>query len=152
MSKVYEVNGKKYSLASFGISTLSYFSSATNEKGAYHIDGDSDDANTSGNTDKLMEAINNDPDTVVDFMKQVATGLYDAIDKQMKSTTLSSAYTIYNDKQMQTEYNSYTTTLKEWETKISDKEDYYYKKFSAMEKALGNLNSSSSYFSSMLGQ
>mgnify|MGYP004474737521 CR=1 FL=1 len=152
MSKVYEVNGKKYSLASFGISTLSYFSSATNEKGAYHIDGDSDDANTSGNTDKLMEAINNDPDTVVDFMKQVATGLYDAIDKQMKSTTLSSAYTIYNDKQMQTEYNNYTTTLKEWETKISDKEDYYYKKFSAMETALGKLNSSSSYFSSMLGQ
>ena len=151
MSQVYEVDGKKYSLSSFGISTLSYFTASENEKGAYHIDGDSDDANTSGNTDKLMAAINNDPEAVVDFMKQLTTGLYNAIDKQMKSTTLSSAYTIYNDKQMQKEYDSYTTTLKEWESKISDKEDYYYKKFSAMETALGNLNTNSSYFSGMLG-
>lgn len=151
MSKVYEVDGKKYSLSSFGISTLSYFTAADNEKGAYHIDGDSDDANTSGNTDKLMAAINNDPEAVVDFMKQLTTGLYTAIDKQMKSTTLSSAYTIYNDKQMQKEYDNYTKVLKEWEKKISDKEDYYYKKFSAMETALGKLNSNSSYLTGMLG-
>ena len=151
MSQVYEVDGKKYSLSSFGISTLSYFTAADNEKGAYHIDGDSDDANTSGNTDKLMAAINNDPEAVVDFMKQLTTGLYTAIDKQMKSTTLSSAYTIYNDKQMQKEYDNYTKVLKEWEKKISDKEDYYYKKFSAMETALGKLNSNSSYLSGMLG-
>ena len=81
MSKSYEVNGKKYSLANFGISTLNYFSAAENEKGSYHIDGDSDDENTSGNTDKLMAAINKDPDAVVDFMKQLTTGLYDSIDK-----------------------------------------------------------------------
>lgn len=151
MSKSYEVNGKKYSLANFGISTLNYFSAAENEKGSYHIDGDSDDENTSGNTDKLMAAINKDPDAVVDFMKQLTTGLYDSIDKQMKSTTLRSAYTIYNDKQMQTEYDNYTKLLKEWEKKISEKEDYYYKKFSAMETALGKLDSNSSYLSSMLG-
>lgn len=151
MSKTYEVNGKKYGLSSFGISTLSYFTAADNEKGSYHIDGDSDDANTSGNTDKLMAAINNDPEGVVDFMKQLTTGLYDAIDKQMKSTTLSSAYTIYNDKQMQKEYDNYAKLLKEWEKKITAKEDYYYKKFSAMETALGKLNSSSSYLSGMLG-
>lgn len=151
MSKTYEVNGKKYSLATFGISTLSYFSTATDEKGLYHINGDSDDANTSGNADKLMAAINNDPDDVVDFMKQLTTGLYNQIDDKMKSTTLSSAYTIYNDKQMQKEYNNYAKTLKEWEKKISDKENYYYKQFSAMESALGKLNSNSSYLSGMLG-
>lgn len=151
MSKSYEVDGKKYTLSSFGISTLSYFTAADNEKGAYHIDGDSDDANTSGNADKLMAAINNDPDTVVNFMKQLATGLYDSIDKQMKSTTLRSAYTIYNDKQMQKEYDNYTQMLKEWEKKITEKEDYYYKKFSAMETALGKMNSNSSYLSGMLG-
>ena len=98
-----------------------------------------------------MAAINNDPEAVVDFMKQLTTGLYTAIDKQMKSTTLSSAYTIYNDKQMQKEYDNYTKVLKEWEKKISDKEDYYYKKFSAMETALGKLNSNSSYLTGMLG-
>ena len=151
MTKVYEVNGKKMSLSTFGISTLSYFTAPDNEKGAYHIDGDSDDSNTSGNTDKLMAAINNDPDSVVDFMKQLATDLYGAIDKQMKSTTLSSAYTIYNDKQMKSQQTEYEKLIKQWETKISEKEDYYYKKFAAMEKALGTLNQSSSYLSGMLG-
>ena len=41
--------------------------------------------------------------------------------------------------------------LKEWEKKITEKEDYYYKKFSAMETALGKMNSNSSYLSGMLG-
>lgn len=151
MSKVYEVNGKRMSLSSFGISTLSYFSAPENEKYAYHIDGDSDDSNTSGNTDKLMEAISSDPDMVIDFMKQLATGLYTAIDAKMKSTSLSSAYTIYNDKQMQTQLNTYATQIKEWEAKVSEKEDYYYNMFAKMESALGTLNSNSSYLSGMLG-
>mgnify|MGYP004467541333 CR=1 FL=1 len=151
MSKVYEVNGKKMSLSTFGISTLSYFSAPENEKNSYHIDGDADDSNTSGNADKLMEAISSDPDSVIDFMKALASDLYSGIDKMMKSTTLSSAYTIYNDKQMQTQQTEYTRQLKEWETKISEKEDYYYKKFASMESALASLNSNSNYLSNMLG-
>ena len=130
---------------------MSYFTAAENEKNSYHIDGDSDDANTSGNTDKLMAAINNDPDSVVDFLKNLTKGLYETIDKQMKSTTLRSAYTIYNDKQMKKETENSEKLLKEWEKKISSKEDNYYKKFSAMEKALGKLNSNSSYLTGMLG-
>lgn len=39
------------------------------EENAYHIDGDEDDANSSGNADKLMTAITNDPDTVINFMQ-----------------------------------------------------------------------------------
>ena len=49
-----EIGGKKYSLSSFGISTLGFLNAAENEQNAYHIDGDEDDANTSGKTDKLM--------------------------------------------------------------------------------------------------
>lgn len=145
------VNGKTYFLSSFGISTLGYMNAAENEQNAYHIDGDEDDENTSGNTDKLMAALNSDPDTVVDFMKQLATNLYNAIDKQMTSTTMRSRYSIYNDKEMTTQYKNYTTTIKEWETKISDKEDYYYKKFSSMETALSKLNSQTSSLSGLLG-
>lgn len=145
------VNGKTYFLSSFGISTLGYMNAAENEQNAYHIDGDEDDENTSGNTDKLMAALNSDPDTVVDFMKQMATNLYNAIDKQMTSTTLRSKYSIYNDKEMTTQYKNYTTTIKEWETKISDKEDYYYKKFSSMESALSKLNSQTSSLSGLIG-
>ena len=145
------VNGKTYFLSNFGISTLGYMNAAENEQNAYHIDGDEDDENTSGNTDKLMTALNSDPDTVVDFMKQMATNLYNAIDKQMTSTTLRSKYSIYNDKEMTTQYKNYTTTIKEWETKISNKEDYYYKKFSSMESALSKLNSQTSSLSGLIG-
>lgn len=145
------VNGKTYFLSNFGISTLGYMNAAENEQNAYHIDGDEDDENTSGNTDKLMTALNSDPDTVMDFMKQMATNLYNAIDKQMTSTTLRSKYSIYNDKEMTTQYKNYTTTIKEWETKISNKEDYYYKKFSSMEIALSKLNSQTSSLSGLIG-
>ena len=149
MSSV-EIGGKKYSLSSFGISTLGFLNAAENEQNAYHIDGDEDDANTSGKTDKLMAAINDDPDTVMQFMQQLSTNLYSAIGDKMKSTDLSSAFTIYNDKQMKTEYTNYTKTIKEWEKKISDREDYYYN-FTQMESAMTKLNSTqssiSSYFS-----
>lgn len=147
MSQAVEINGKKYSLSSFGIHTLGYLNAADNEQNAYHIDGDEDDTNTSGNADKLMKAISEDPDTIMQFMQNVTTNLYNAIGDKMKSTTLSSAFTIYNDKQMATQYTDYTKLIKEWETKISDKEDYYYKKFSSMESALAKLNSTQSSLS-----
>lgn len=147
MSQAVEINGKKYSLSSFGIHTLGYLNAAENEQNAYHIDGDEDDTNTSGNADKLMTAITEDPDMVMQFMQNVTTNLYNAIGDKMKSTTLSSAFTIYNDKQMATQYTDYTKLIKEWETKISDKEDYYYKKFSSMESALTKLNSTQSSLS-----
>ena len=149
MTKAISINGKNFSLSSFGISTLGYMNSAENEQNAYHIDGDEDDENTSGNKDKLMAALSSDPDTVIDFMKQLSTNLYTAIDKQMQTNSLRSRYSIYNDKEMTSQYTSYTKTIAEWETKISDKEDYYYKKFSKMETALSKLNSQTSFLSGM---
>ena len=53
MQSSIEINGKNYTLSSFGINTASYFSSGDNEKNMYHIDGDSEDAVSSGNDDKL---------------------------------------------------------------------------------------------------
>lgn len=147
MSQAVEIDGKKYSLSSFGIHTLGYLNAADNEQNAYHIDGDEDDTNTSGNADKLMKAISEDPDTIMQFMQKVATNLYTAVGDKMKATSLSSSFTIYNDKQMTTQYSDYTKLIKEWETKISDKEDYYYKKFSSMESALTKLNSTQSSLS-----
>ena len=151
MMKSYTINGKSYSLSSFGIHTQGYLNAAKNEQYAYHIDGDEDDTITSGNTDKLMDMINNNPEDLEEFMKQLTSGLYSALDSKMKSTTMSSAYTIYNDKQMTREYNNYTTEIKEWETKISDLEDRYYKQFSTMETQLAKMQSTTSSISSMLG-
>ena len=151
MMKSYTINGKSYSLNSFGIHTQGYLNAAKNEQYAYHIDGDEDDTITSGNTDKLMDMINNNPEDLEEFMKQLTSGLYSALDSKMKSTTMSSAYTIYNDKQMTREYNNYTKEIKEWETKISDLEDRYYKQFSTMETQLAKMQSTTSSLTSMLG-
>lgn len=149
--KTYEVNGQKYSLASFGIKTGGYFTTSDNSKSALHIDGDEDDELTSGNTDKLRAAIASDPDTFIDFFTQLTKGVYNELDKKMKSTTLSSAYTVYNDKSMQTEYREYTTKISDWEERIANYEQKYRKQFTAMETALSKLNSQSSYITSMLG-
>ena len=151
MSGAVEVNGKKMYLSNFGIKTLGYLNAPKNHQNAYHIDGDEDDENTSGNQDKLMAAITSDPDTVIEFMKQLSTNLYKSIDDQMQSNDLRSRYKIYNDKEMDKQYRNLTKTIKEWESKVSDKEDYYYKQFSNMETALAKLQSQTSSISSMLG-
>lgn len=151
MQSVVEINGKKLSLASFGINTAEYFLAADNEKGAYHIDGDPDNSTTSGKTDKLKTAIATDPDSVTAFFTELAKNLYGAIDEKMKGTTLSSALTVYNDKQLQEEHNDYTAKIKKWEDYVAKQEEYWYKKFTAMEKALSTLQSQSSALAGLLG-
>lgn len=151
MSISVNVNGKNYSLANLGIKTLGYFSGSKNEKNAFHIDGDSEDDNSSSNPDKLMEMLTSDPEVVEDIIKQVTSKLYSNLDAKMKSTSLRSAYTVYNDKEMAKSYSDYTTTIKEWNKKVEQIEDSYYKKFSAMETALAKLQSQMSSFTSMLG-
>ena len=151
MAQSFEINGKKYSLASFGIKTQGYFDAADNEKGVYHIDGDKDDDVSSGNDDKLRAAIANDPETVISFFSQLATSVYNDLSKKMASSSVSSAYTLYNDKQMTKEYTSYSSKISDKEDEITKWEDYYYKKFSSMESALAKLNQTQSslagYFS-----
>ena len=151
MAQSFEINGKKYSLASFGIKTQGYFDAADNEKGVYHIDGDKDDDVSSGNDDKLRAAIASDPDTVISFFSQLATSVYNDLSKKMATSSVSSAYTLYNDKQMTKEYTSYSSKISDKEDEITKWEDYYYKKFSSMESALAKLNQTQSslagYFS-----
>lgn len=151
MNKNIMVNGTNYNLTSFGIHTMGYLNAVKNEHNAFHIDGDEDDENTSGEKDYLMKAINSDPDTVVEFMKQLATNLYQAIDDNMQSSTMRSRYKIYNDKEMDKQYDAYTKQIKEWEDRVSAKEDYYYKKFSQMEVALAKLNSQTNSLSGLFG-
>ena len=152
LSKTYTINGKSFSLSSFGISTQSYMSAGKNEKYVYHIDGDADDSLTKNNTDKLMAAINEDPDSVADFFSQLIKGTYEALDTKMKSSSMSSAYVVYNDKQITSDLKEYDEKLKKWEDKVQYYEDFYFKKFSGMEKALAQLQSSQNSLSMLLGQ
>ncbi len=151
MSKTYEINGKTYSLSSFGIKTAGYFTRAENESYAYHIDGDKDDETSEGNADKLRAAIADDPEAVTEFFTRLAKDVYGALDQKMQKTSLSSSYTVYNDIQLKNEYNEYTETIEKWEEKLKDLEDYYYDKFSAMETALANLQSQTNSLTSLLG-
>lgn len=151
MSQGVEIDGKKYYLSSFGINTMSYLNAPANQQNAYHIDGDQDDATSAGKPDKLMAAINSDPDKVIGFMQKMAKNLYNAIDEKMKATSLRSAYTVYNDKEMASEYSDYTNIIKKWEERLQKQEDYYYKKFAAMESALSKINSQAGAFGNMLG-
>ena len=151
LSTSVDYNGKTYNISTFGIATQSYFTATNEDRGAFHIDGNKDDPLTSGNADKLMEMISSDPEGTVEFFQKVAQNLYDEIGKKMSSSSLSSAFTIYNDKEMSSQYSDYKTKVSEWEQKLKDYEDTYYKKFSAMEKALATLQSQQSQLSGLLG-
>ena len=144
-------NGSTLYMSEFGIGTLGYFSASDNEKNAYHIDGDPDDTNTSAQTDKLKSAIANDPDKVIEFFSTLSKSLYSKLDTLMARTDYSSAYTVYNDKQMKSEYSDYTTKISQQESLINDYEDRYYKKFTAMETAMAKLNSQQSALTSLFG-
>jgi flagellar hook-associated protein 2 len=152
MSKGYQASdGKTYSLSSFGISTLGYLNAEENGENAFHIDGDEDDAYTSTKSDKLLTMLKSNPDVVEDFMKQLTSGLYNAVGDKMKSSSVSSAYTVYNDKEMQKEYSEYSKTISKWEEKLQSIEDSYYSKFAAMESALAKLQSQQSSLAGLLG-
>ena len=70
----------------------------------------------------------------------------------MSATPLSSAFTIYNDKEMSSQYSDYKKKVSEWEEKLKDIEDSYYKKFAKMESALSKLQSQTSQLSSLFGK
>lgn len=146
-----EKNGVKYNLASFGIATGSYFTTEQKDRGKFHIDGDPDDSLTSSNSDKLMAAIANDPDTVMEYFQTLSQNLYDKLSDKMSATSLSSAFTIYNDKEMSSQYSDYKKKVSDWEEKLKTIEETYYKKFSKMESALSKLQSQTSQLSSLFG-
>ncbi len=142
-------SAKKYSLATFGIMTKGILQSATNRQYEYHIDGDEDDDSVSSNTDKLMTAITEDPDKVIDLVKNVANNLSRNLKKQMTATSLRSVFKVYNDKEMASEYSSYTELINTWTTRLNDMQDSYYKKFSKMESTLSKLQQSTSSISGL---
>ncbi len=151
-SKAYDIDGKNMYLSNFGIGTLGYFNSPENEKHALHIDGDSDDENTSGNADKLLNMIKSDPESVVSFFTQMSQDLYMGMNKLSSSIDGQRSYgKFFEDKKMAKEYDSYKTKISEMEEKVNDYEDRLYKQYSAMEKALAKLQSKTTALSGLLG-
>lgn len=152
MSQSYEINGKSYSLSSFGIANLGYFEAEENERANFHIDGDSDDDATAGKNDKLRAAIVEDPEGTTAFFSQLMDGLYKTLNEKLTtSSATKSAMKIYDDKTMKSQYDSYTEKLKDWEKKIETYRERYEKKFSKMEVAMSKMQSQTSALSSFFG-
>lgn len=152
MSAGVTVNGKSMYLYDFGIDTLGYFVAPDNEKNAYHIDGDPDDGNTLNNPDKLKSMISNDPDTVIAFFSQLSKNLYDKMTDLSKSVDGYRSFgSFYDDKKMKSDYDDYTSKIKEMEAKVADYEDKWYAKFSKMETALAKMQSNANAVTSLLG-
>mgnify|MGYP000787325085 CR=1 FL=1 len=89
------IDGKSYTLANYGISTGNYFSSGTNEKGVFHIDGDADDSTTKGNADKLKAAIANDSEGVINFFSQLSQNLYSTLGNKLRTSNSMSLSLIH---------------------------------------------------------
>ena len=140
----------KYSLSSFGIHTLGYFEAADNEKNMYHIDGNSDDAETAGNTDMLRSMIASNPADTAEFFQKLSQNLYDAMNKiSSVSDSYKSFGNFYSDKKLQNEYVDKQKQVDKWDKYVADQEEKYYKQFTAMESAMSSLNSQQSYISQL---
>ena len=142
---------KSFSLAAFGISTGSYFSTDEDDRDVLHIDGDKDDTTSSGNTDLLSGFISSDPGMVQEFFSSLAKNLYGKLSDLMKGTEYSSSFTIYEDKLMASQYSAYNTKISKAQEAYEAAQDKYYKQFSKMETALSKVNSTSGSLSSFFG-
>ncbi|HBY71742.1 MAG TPA: hypothetical protein DEG06_05810 [Lachnospiraceae bacterium] len=148
MQSSVEVDGSNYSLSSFGIMTSKSYS----EKGLLHIYGNEDDPEFASMEDKLMKALEEDPDTVMEVMSQVSQKLYDTMHEKMKSIpNIRSAFTFYNDKEMANQHTEYAKKIAKLEKKVIEMENKYYKQFAAMESAMAKMQSQSNALAGMLG-
>lgn len=141
-----EVDGKRYSLSSFGVGTSSIYQ----ERGLLHIQGDSEDSLYASYTNKLMNALEEDPDTVMQVFSKVAQNLYTTMQDKMKKTSLSSALTFYNDIYMKNQITSLNKQISKDEERLTDLEDKYYAQFAAMETALAKMQSQQNSLSAYL--
>ncbi|WP_105616942.1 flagellar filament capping protein FliD [Vallitalea okinawensis] len=134
------------SLSMLGIVTGDY-----TERGLLHINGDEDDPLYGALENDLKEAIESDPEEVAKLFSQIAEDIYNDLTDRMASTDLSSAFTIYNDKQMDSDIEDIEDEMEDMEDYLIMIEDRYYSQFTAMEQAIMQLNQQSASLTSMLG-
>lgn len=88
------------------------------------------------------------------YMKQtvgIGDRLYDTLTEMFKGDTLKSSNYLFNDKALDKQIGGQKNKVSELERKMYRMEDYYYKKFTAMEKAMSMLNNQSQSLMSQLG-
>ena len=140
-------DGTKTSLMQFGITTSMDYT----EQGKFHIYGDSSDAIYSTYEDKLTKAFEEDPDKAVESLTKIFGNLYSTMQKKMAGSSISSALTFYNDKELNKLQSQYEKQYSDMEDKLATIEERYYKQFSQMEKAMSELQSKQNQLAGLLG-
>ncbi|MGL4738686.1 MAG: flagellar filament capping protein FliD, partial [Cellulosilyticaceae bacterium] len=83
--------------------------------------------------------------------KGIMDRLYDHIKDTTKSTKIRSAYSFYNDKALDTNISEAKKEVTKLQERMTRMEDMYYKKFTAMEKMMSQLNNQSNWLMSQVG-
>lgn len=135
--------GFKY-LSDIGIVTGDY-----SEKGVLHIEGNEDDPLYAIKENKLKKAIEEEPEKVEQLLTAIGNELYSTLNDKMKSTTMRSALTFYNDKQIKKQISDYEDKIYEMQERMDRLEQRYYKQFTAMEQAIQRANSQSASLAGM---
>lgn len=135
------------------LSDIGIYTGDWSEKGKLHIYGDEDDPAFSPynfNAKTLREMIEEDPEKVMKTINGLASEIrYDMQDK-MAGTKLKSGFKFYNNKYMDEKIDDYKEKVKELEKKMEETEQRYYKKFTALEKIMQQMNSQSDWLGGQL--
>ncbi|MDE5965765.1 MAG: flagellar filament capping protein FliD [Lachnospiraceae bacterium] len=146
-----EITMSDGTIMKFGLSTLGINTGQYGENGKLHIYGDLEDADFSDKNNKLMELLQSDPEQVLKTLTGVGTEMYKKFQTAMKSSSLSSALTFYNDKEYDTNIKDYDSKIAKLQEKMNTAQDKFYSQFTMMETKMAEMNAQMSYMSSMLG-
>lgn len=140
-----EDNGKYKTLGSLGIS----IGGVKEGTGAMlFIQGDSELGGKKADMDnKLKEALEQNPEAVIELLSKAANQLSDKMANRMKATGLRTYMSFYDDKALQNERREVEKRIRSMETHLEKLESRYRKQFIAMEKAMAKANSTSSWLS-----
>ncbi|OOB79327.1 MAG: hypothetical protein BEN19_07870 [Epulopiscium sp. Nuni2H_MBin003] len=131
--------GDYRSLADIGITTsLSY-----TDKGKLELDEDKLRAAISENPEGIQNLFNG---TYEDGSVGYATEMYNNITDMIKSTSGSSAYFLFNDKDLQAQIDDYDSIIANASDRLEARKSIYEAKFLAMEMAIQRLNSQGDLF------
>lgn len=99
--------------------------------------------------EKLREALTNNGDNALNLLNTIAKNIDEQLINASKSTENRSYGQFFNDKIQTSNIAQYAKDLINAQEKYDKMETMYYTKFTAMEKAMNNMNSQSSLFSQL---
>ncbi|MBO8167959.1 MAG: flagellar hook-associated protein 2 [Thermoanaerobacteraceae bacterium] len=147
-SIVENISSQYKSLAEIGISTSNWY-----EMGKLHI-----------NEDKLKEALNKDPEGIkklftnasdIDSEKGIAYKLYDVVVNGTERITdkagRDSSFSLVDNSYIGEKLRQMNEEIDQWEERLNEIEDRYWREFTRMERAINQMNAQSMWLAQQFG-